>query len=107
MKITTKYGTYRNCSIQFNRHPNKFWTITILDEFYHPLFNVTKIIPELKLKPSQVLVKNYSENAGILKELIKHNILLDTGATVDTGFVSLHLCELLVDPKTYMEKNNG
>jgi hypothetical protein len=48
------------------------------------------------LKDKYVLIKNYSENSGILEALIEQGVIKDTGVMFPTGYVELHLCELLI-----------
>lgn len=103
MKITLAHGTYDNCSLHFHKYRNGSQSLTIQDDYGHPLINVTKCVPDYIPNYNQILVKNYSENKGILNCLVKHKIIVDTGIMVLTGFTHLHICELLVDPKTYNE----
>jgi sulfate adenylyltransferase subunit 1 (EFTu-like GTPase family) len=43
---------------------------------------------------NEVLVKDYSENEGMLKFLIENNIVTWTGRTVASGFIELYICTL-------------
>lgn len=107
MDIKLTHGIYKNCSLRFMNYVEGNGTsITVLDEYGNPLINATKNIPERKLSYNQVLIKDYAENAGILASLIENEILLFTGTKYHTGYVKLHLCELLVDPKTYNEEQS-
>lgn len=44
----------------------------------------------------EVLVKDYSENEGVLDCLIKEGVVEDTGRRVESGYVQLPVCRLLV-----------
>ena len=43
---------------------------------------------------NEVLVKDYSENQGMLKFLTENNIVTWTGRTVASGYVELYICFL-------------
>lgn len=64
-----------------------------------PIADATSNLPTFPLKPYEVLIKNYSENEGILQALIDGGIIEDTGIAISTGFVKLNLCNLLVEPE--------
>ena len=51
-------------------------------------------MPEVDLKPNEVLIKNYSENEGVLQFLVDNNIVVPTGKIVETGYVKLPICIL-------------
>ncbi len=49
---------------------------------------------EYPVKAEELLIKDYSENVGMLKSLVDADIIEDTGRTVPTGFVTVHVCTL-------------
>ena len=53
-------------------------------------------VPEVELKDDEVLVKDYSENKGMLAALVGAGVVEPTGREVDSGFVKLPVCKLLV-----------
>jgi len=58
-------------------------------------------IPEIPIGENQVIIKNYSENEGIDKILREAGIISETTMWVRSGWVSVPVCNLLVDPKTF------
>lgn len=60
-----------------------------------PVAVATVNIPEYTLERGHVLIKNWSENEGILEALVSSGLLEDTGALVPTGFCNANLCKLL------------
>lgn len=48
------------------------------------------------LKPEFVLVKDYSENTGMLEALTSQGVVEDMRLPIPTGFVNVWLCKLLV-----------
>ena len=65
-----------------------------------PYATATVNIPDIPLGPTEVLIKDYSENAGILGALERAGIVRRTGRCVHSGFVEIPVCELLVDANT-------
>jgi len=60
-----------------------------------PYAVATTDLPDLKVKcEDEVLIKDYSENEGILDFLISNNIVIFTGKTVVSGWVELYICTL-------------
>lgn len=54
------------------------------------------INPNYLLPAGHVLVKNYSENEGVLQALSDAGIVVFTGSTVQVGFAEADLCRLLM-----------
>lgn len=52
-----------------------------------------------RLAPDEVLIKNYSENEGMLQCLIGAGIISEPMGEVKTGFVTVARCKLLVKPE--------
>lgn len=57
---------------------------------------VTTNLPE-KLPPNAVYVKDYSENEGLLYQLIQNNILSQPVYYVPSGFVDVPVCLIVND----------
>jgi hypothetical protein len=53
-------------------------------------------IPEEKIAPDEVIIKDYSENEGILQVLVNAKIISEPIRTVHTGFVECPVCKLLI-----------
>lgn len=101
MDITIKYLTHKNCSLKFGKYPCGQNALIILDELGSPLLKASCAIPEVQIKQNQIIIKNWSENDGILDELIKNKILETSGEMVFINYVYAHICNLLVDPENY------
>jgi hypothetical protein len=70
--------------------------MVILDPVTHETICIPTVnIPEAKLAKNEILIKDWSENEGVLQTLVENGIVKDTGKTVKTGFVNAHVCELL------------
>ena len=53
---------------------------------------VSEVLPE-----TEVLIKNYSENEGMLNALVEARLVEDTGRRVPTGYVTVPVVRLLYD----------
>jgi len=62
-----------------------------------PVVMATVNMPEISLGENEVLIKDYSENKGILKTLIDARILEDTGKRVPAGYTEVAICKLKDD----------
>lgn len=51
-------------------------------------------VPLVHLEEDEVLIKDYSENAGVLKFLVENNIVEHDGRTIHEGWVEFALCKL-------------
>jgi|APGre2960657505_1045072.scaffolds.fasta_scaffold37011_2 hypothetical protein len=59
-----------------------------------PYATASKYVPDFELNQGEILIKNYSENVGILEFLIENNIVSDTGKKLNSGYIQLHICIL-------------
>lgn len=50
---------------------------------------------------NQTIIKDFSENEGILNALIEAGIVEDTGVTIPTGFCEGHVVNILVELKEW------
>ena len=67
------------------------------DRSWEPLMTVNVLLPDEPLEDGEILVKDYSENEGLLACLVKEGVVEDTGRRIPSGFVELPVCKLLVD----------
>jgi hypothetical protein len=68
-------------------------------------------LPHIHLEENEVLIKDYSENEGVMNFLLKNNIVTNTGKIVCHGYVVLNVCllnpqELWGQPKNYQLQEN-
>lgn len=69
---------------------------TVTEGFKEPMGTATVNIPEAKLERDETLIKDWSENKGMLQALIEAGIVEDTGLTYRTGYVCANICKLLI-----------
>lgn len=61
-----------------------------------PVAVATVNLPELALAADEVLVKDYSENAGMLELLIAAGVVSPPLRAVQSGYVTLYVCRCLI-----------
>jgi hypothetical protein len=61
-----------------------------------PIATATVNVPEIDVPPGLVLIKDYSENEGMLASLTKAGVVQPTGRTVPVGYCHAHVCRLLI-----------
>ncbi|CAM3835764.1 hypothetical protein [Aquirufa aurantiipilula] len=64
-----------------------------------PLLTVSICVPGLNLKNDELVIKNYSENEGILEFLIENEIAELTNRYVQIGYIDAPIVKLLVSDK--------
>ncbi len=53
-------------------------------------------VPAVELPDNHVVIKDYSENTGMLDALVKAGVVRSTGVRVNVGHVTAPVAELLV-----------
>jgi len=66
-----------------------------------PIATATVNISHVPLTADEIIIKNYSENEGMLNVLVEAGIISKPDRYVKSGFVECPICKLLVDPKDY------
>lgn len=53
-------------------------------------------VPEYPMNNDEVLIKDYSENEGMLQTLVDAGVISEPTGTIQHGFVILYVCKLLM-----------
>ncbi|HMQ30393.1 MAG TPA: hypothetical protein PKD53_06665 [Chloroflexaceae bacterium] len=61
-----------------------------------PVATATVNMPELSLALDEVVIKNYSENEGMLDLLMAEGIISPPLGEVSSGYVTLYICRCLL-----------
>ena len=99
--VSIKLGKYANNRISIN-------LIDVSDN--QPYAVATTNLPDVLLLDNEVLVKDYSENEGVLEFLTTNNIVVPTDRWVTCGFVDVQVCTLNPEsewgliPNTYSDE---
>jgi len=99
MDIALSHGTYSNCAVKLERYSNNRPALVIFQDD-EVLLKASVNMPEHPIEENHICIKNWSENQGILKELIKHNIVSNPIYFIRSGYVDVPVCELLIKEPT-------
>ena len=86
-----------NVMLQFATYQTGQTRLALIDINDHsPIAVATVNIPEVKLKTDEVIIKDYSENEGMLEFLVDNNIVSKPTGFIEIGYVIAHVCKLLI-----------
>ena len=93
-------------SIKLDKYANGRTRINLIDAVDNEPYAVaTTNLPDVLLLDNEVLVKDYSENEGVLDFLTTNNIVVPTDKWVTTGFVDVQVCILNPESEWGMTPN--
>ena len=93
--LKTQYAEY-NVLIKKKKYSNGRTVLELIDSMDGaPVMVATVNVPEVSLGPTEVIIKNYSENEGVLEFLQEHGIVGEVKREVGIGFVSCPIVDLL------------
>lgn len=94
-KLQTKHGSY-NVNLQWARYGNGRPALTLVDAIdFEPVCVATINLPDTHLEENETIIKDYSENEGVLKFLQANGIVGEVKRWVRTGFVKCPVVEVL------------
>jgi len=95
MNLTLHNHTYENVYLHWASYANNRPALIITSAQGEPLVKASVNMPEISnISPDYILIKDYAENEGILAWLIEHEVVIDTGTVIPSGFVKLNLCKI-------------
>lgn len=87
-----------DCVLQFHKYNNDRTALMLVDEYDgSPVAVATINIPNEDLGKDEVVIKDYTENEGMLDTLIDAGIISNPVAYIKTGYVNSPICKLLVN----------
>ena len=91
-----EYGTFENCRIIKDTYANGGICLMLVDE-EGPIATCTINVPEVKLGNNEVIIKDYSENKGILNFLVTNGIVEKPAQAVRISpWVVAPICKVLI-----------
>lgn len=84
------------CSIVKSRYSNNRIALQAYDSIGIPMATLTVNLPEEDIKNDEVAIKDYAENQGVLNVLKQQKVVGETIRYVNSGFVSIPICKLLI-----------
>jgi len=95
-KIKTKYSE-SNVDLSWGQYSNGRKALQIIDtEDGCPIMVATVNVPEEPLAENETIIKNYSENEGVLDFLQENKIVGQVKREIRIGFVSCQVVDVLV-----------
>lgn len=85
-KVEARWEMYKN-----GQPALQLWDV----EEDEPVAMASVALDEARLGADEILIKNWSENEGVLEALEKAGVVKATGRTVSTGFVEATVCQIL------------
>lgn len=71
--------------------------ITMITQEGEQWCHATVNVPDVSLDDDEVVIKNYSENEGILEALVQAGYITPTNRTTQVGRVTCRICKLIKD----------
>ena len=85
------------CILKKGYYSNGRIAIQLIDAKDHSLVAVATVnLPDVELNPGEIIIKNYSENEGMLNVLYDAKIIGPVLRMVKTGFVECPIVQLLI-----------
>lgn len=96
-----------NCYLSFGKYSNDRIGFELLDEEDAGCVAIATInMPEVNVKSDEVIIKDYSENDGMLDILVEAGVVSEPLRFVASGFISAPVCKLLVTPNEKDKKSD-
>jgi hypothetical protein len=90
MKVKFKHW---DCKINIREYNNGRKALQLVDaKTAEPIATATVNVPDAILEDNEILIKDYSENTGMLNALVEAGIVTDTGKRIQSGFVNIPVC---------------
>lgn len=93
-----KYCKFRKDQIKFGRYSNLRVAMWANDDDGLPIVKLTVNAPYIELGESEVIIKNYSENEGVLEDLIEMKVV-EPIKEIIVGFETCKVCKVLIPIK--------
>jgi len=95
----TKYSKY-NVALSFNQYRNGRTQIELLDvdEPGSCVMIATVNLDDVPLEDGEIIIKDYSENEGVLDFLVQNGIVSRPKRWISTGWVTCPVVDLLIKP---------
>lgn len=92
-----KFGEW-NCKVQTHKYNNNGRVALVLVDANNGEYIATATInvPEIDLAPDEVIVKDYSENEGLLACLLRARVVKLSGRYVNHGFCKSPICVVCI-----------
>ena len=88
-----KYFNFTKDMIVKSKYRNGNTALIVIDNGL-PVAKLTINVENINLKDDEVIIKNYSENEGVLQDLIDMGIVNEPHLIIPSRFVEFNICKL-------------
>ena len=86
------------CDVHIESYANKRKAICLTDaEDGSPIATASINVPDADIADDEVIVKDYSENKGMLDALVDAGVVSPPTGHVNSGFITAPVCKLLIE----------
>ncbi len=78
--------------LQFHKYGNGRVALVLHDDEVGRITALSCNLPDTDLDDGEFVAKDYSENEGMIEDLIAQDVFVDTGKRVDSGHVTMPIC---------------
>lgn len=82
--------------LDIREYPNGRTALAAKDMRGLPFAKFSSNLPDHTMEEGEIAIKNYSENEGVLEELVRLEIVSPPHRTIEQGYVEFPVCKLLV-----------
>lgn len=101
-----KFAGYE-CTVQLGNYNNNRSSLTLIDKATGDEVAVASVhIPEVRVASDEVLIKDYSENEGMLNALRDAGVVTHTIREVESGFINIPLVKMSDEMMTLKRQRN-
>jgi hypothetical protein len=90
--VSKHTGDIYNLGLSVGKYANGQTSIQLIDIDDGFPYAVATVAVDCELKENEVAIKNYSENEGILKNLVNNDIIENPHRFTSSGFVTIPIC---------------
>ena len=95
MIFNAKYVKCNHASLAWCAYRNGRKCLSIVGE-YGPVCTCSVNLPDEPMAADEMAIKDYSENQGVLMELVRLGIIAKPNRFVQSGYVNIGICKVLV-----------
>lgn len=85
-----------DCLLQRGNYENGRVALCLIADNGEPISTCTVNLPDESLDAGEVLIKDYSENEGMVEFLVKEGVVERTDRELRSGYISIPVCKLLL-----------
>jgi hypothetical protein len=100
IKHTSLYGGEYELQVSFGKYANGQTRIQLIDSSDGIPYCTATVAVDYELAETEVAIKNYSENEGILNSLIDAGVIGHPRTFIQSGYVKIPICKLKLSPTT-------